>query len=36
MENFEKWKKSAQVEIKKFKQNIITAEELYDWVIKNK
>ncbi len=35
-EDFEKWKKSAQVEIKKFKQNIITAEELYDWMIKNK
>lgn len=35
-EDFEKWKISAQVEIKKFKQNIITAEELYDWMIKNK
>ena len=35
-ENFDEWKKSAQAEIKKFKQNIITDEELYNWMIKHK
>ena len=35
-ENFDKWKKSAQAEIKKFKQNIITDEELYNWMINHK
>lgn len=35
-EDFDKWKKSAQVEIKKFKQNRITEEELYNWMIKYK
>ena len=35
-ENFDKWKKSAQAEIKKFKQNIITDEELYNCMINHK
>lgn len=35
-EDFDKWKKSAQAEIRKFKQNRITEEELYNWMIKYK
>ena len=35
-EDFDNWKKLAQAEIKKFKQNIITDEELYNWMIKHK
>lgn len=35
-EDFDKWKKAAQAEIKKFKQNRITEEELYNWMIKYK
>ena len=35
-EDFDKWKKAAQAEIKKFKQNRIAEEELYNWMIKYK
>lgn len=35
-EDFDKWKKCAQEEIKKFKQKRITEEELYNWMIKYK
>ncbi len=35
-EDIDKWKKSAQAEIRKFKQNRITEEELYNWMIKYK
>ena len=35
-ENFDKWKISAQAKIKEYKQEKITEDELYQWMIENK
>lgn len=35
-EDFDKWKKAAQKQIRLYKQELITEEDLYDWMIKNK
>lgn len=35
-EDFDQWKKSAQSKIKDYKQEIITEDELYKWMIENK
>ena len=34
-ESFENWKKSAQAKIKEYKSNIITEEELNQWMKEN-
>lgn len=35
-EEFDKWKKAAQNQIRLYKHELITEEDLYDWMIKNK
>jgi len=34
--NFDKWKNTAQAKIKLFKQDKLTEDELYKWMLENK